>query len=507
MRRKKTDPELPILLPFQPGPASNGEYVPPERTPAHELMAAIALERAEEIARKRGIDRRRFLAGLGGLAVTLGAVNLVACSSDDGSKQAQPRPGGTFEVPEDADPDAVCELLEGDEFIFDVQTHHITVERSSQEPGLELLLRRLHPGCGEDDKVECGSRYHYLKDIFLDSDTTMAVLSDTPTPSDDQGALTFADMRRTMEIIDMLSSGGAGRLLLHSIVVPNVGSLEQQLDLMQARAEAMQVAAWKVYTPYGGPDNRPWSLDDEQFGIPLIEKARELGVKRICAHKGLPLFGFDPSFSSPRDIGVVAKAYPDMTFVVYHSGYDPNAGAEGPYDPDDAERGVNALVKSLQDNGIPPNSNVYAELGTTWRAVMSNPTEAAHVLGKLLKYVGEERVIWGTDCIWYGAPQPQIVAFRTFRMDPELREQHGYPELTRDLKAKVFGLNAARLYGVDADAQRCVLDRDQLEGLREAYRDLDPDSHELRWAPRGPISRRGMLRLAWEQGGRWSPWR
>jgi hypothetical protein len=46
-----------------------------------------------------------------------------------------------------------------------------------------------------------------------------------------------------------------------------------------------------------------------------------------------------------------------------------------------------------------------------------------------------------------------------------------------------------------------------LAGLRESYRDLDLDSHELRWAPHGPISRRGMLRLAWEQGGRWSPWR
>ncbi len=505
MRARKTDPELPILLPFQPGIVSNGEFVPPEPTPAHRRIAAIALERAEEIARKRRIDRRRFLMGMGGLAVTLGAVNLVACGSDDGEP-----PCGTFETPEDGDPDAVCDLLEGDEFIFDIQTHHVTPDGPWREtnPGVQFLLQTTHPGCGEEDIVECASRSFYLKDIFLESDTTVAVLSDTPAPTDNTDPLTFEEMRRTREIIDMLSSGGAGRLLLHSIVVPNVGSLQEQLDLMQARAETMEVAAWKVYTPYGGTTGRGWFLDDEEFGIPLIEKARELGVKTICAHKGLPLFGFDPAYASPRDIGVVAKAYPDVNFVAYHSGWDPfNIAEEGPYDPEDAERGVNALIKSLQDNGIPPDSNVYAELGSTWRGVMSDPTQAAHVIGKLLKYVGEERVLWGTDCVWYGAPQPQIVAFRAFQIDPALCDEYGYPELTPALKAKVFGLNAARLYGVDPEAQRCALQRDEVERLRESYRELDLDTHELRWAPRGPIDRRAVLRWFWERGGRWSPWR
>lgn len=502
---KKTDPELPIRLPFAPGPASNGEYVPPQRSRAHERMAALALERAEEIARKRRIDRRRFLAGMGGIAVTLGAINLVACG-DNGNGKQRARPGGTFAVPTDGDPDA-CKLLEGQEFIFDVQTHHVNPDRPAGRT-LAGFFQSVHPGCGVEDSAQCFNRYQYLKDIFLDSDVTMGVLSDTPAPTDDADPLTFEEMRQTLEIIDMLSSGGASRLQLHGIVVPNVGALQEQLDLMQARAEALDVAAWKVYTPYGGTTGRGWFLDDEEFGIPLIEKARELGVKRIAAHKGLPLFGFDQSFASPRDIGVVAKAYPDVEFVVYHSGWDPMSGlGEGPYDPSDADHGINVLIKSLEDNGVPPNANVWAELGSTWRGVMSDPTQAAHVLGKLLKRVGEERVVWGTDCVWYGAPQPQIVAFRSFQIDPELRDEHGYPELTPEVKAKVFGLNAARLYGVDPEAQRCALDADELERLRAAYRDADLDSHELKWQPHGPISRRAMLRHAWAQGGRWSPWR
>lgn len=502
MRVRKTDPELPVLLPFVPGPASNGEYVPPDPAPRHLRMAALALERAETIARRRRIDRRRFLLGAGGLAVTLGAINAVACSEEG-------QPGGRYDVPTEVD-DEACAPLSGNEFIFDIQTHHINPQGAWRETnrGFEAFLVSIHPGCDETDKVECASRYRYTKDVFLDSDTTVAVLSDTPAPVDNTDPLTFEEMRRSREIIDMLSSGGASRLLLHSIVMPNVGRIEEQLDLMQARAETMDVAAWKVYTPYGGTTGRGWFLDDEQYGIPFIERALELGVKRICAHKGLPLFGFDESYASPRDVGVVAKAYPDMQFVVYHSGWDPFTGrAEGPYDPANADRGVNAFVKSLQDNGITPNTNVWAELGSTWRGVMSDPTQAAHVLGKLLTYVGEDRVCWGTDCIWTGSPQPQIVAFRTFQIDEALRDEFGYPELTSAIKAKVFGLNAARLYGIDAEAQRCAITGDAVERMRDMLRDFDNDAHETRWAARMPVTRREMLRHFAANGGRWSPWR
>ncbi len=499
MRSTKTDPELPIALPFQPGPASNGEFVPRDPSPAHRQMAALALERAEVIAHKQGIDRRRFLLGLGGMAVTLGAINAVACG---GGK----KPGGVYVTPADGSPEAACEMLAGQEFIFDIQTHHVN-PGTPPGAGLAGLFQSVNPDC-DAGAPECFGRYYYIKDVFLDSDTTVAVLSDTPSPSDGQDPLTFDEMRNTLETIDMLSSGGASRSLLHSIVVPNVGRIEDQLDQMQARAEQLHVSAWKVYTPYAGTTGKGWFLDDEQYGIPVIEKARETGVKMICAHKGLPLFGFDPAYASPRDVGVVAKAYPDMKFVVYHSGYDPNStGPEGPYDAANADRGVNALVKSLQDNGVAPNSNVWAELGSTWRGVMSDPTQAAHVLGKLLKYVGEDRVCWGTDCIWYGAPQPQIVAFRAFQIDTELRDQYGYPELTKELKAKIFGLTSAQLYGIDAEARRCAIQRDAVDQMRDRLSEMQPDTHGSRWTARMPIDRRGMLRYFASIGGAWSPWR
>jgi predicted TIM-barrel fold metal-dependent hydrolase len=504
MREKKTDPELPVLLPFSLGQASNGEFVPRERSASHLRAEALAMEMAERIARKQGVDRRRFLMSAGGLAVTLAAINLVGCDDDDGG--GSPTPGGTFAVPTDGDPDAVCEALEGNELIFDVQTHHVDPEGPwvNESPATAGFFRSAlggDPNCSEADRLDCLSRYYYAHDIFLSSDTSLAVLSDTPSNRDSLDPLNFDEMKRTRDIISALSPPDSTRMRLHSIVTPNVGELEAQLERMQARAEAMDVAAWKVYTPYRG-DHGAWMLDDERFGIPMIEKARELGVKTICAHKGLPLFGFDEAMSSPRDIGVVAKAYPDMNFVVYHSGWYPGR-REGPYNPS-TERGVDELIKSMQDNGVGANSNVYAELGSTWRNLMTNTTQAAHLLGKLIRYVGEDNVLWGTDCIWTGSPQPQIAAMRTFQIDSAFADEHGYAPLTDEVKRKIFGLNAARLYGVDEVEARCKIEGDAVEQLRETWADIGGDSHEVRWVNRGPTSRRGMLDWFARHGGSWS---
>jgi hypothetical protein len=97
---------------------------------------------------------------------------------------------------------------------------------------------------------------------------------------------------------------------------------------------------------------------------------------------------------------------------------------------------------------------------------MRNPTAAAHVLGKLLKYVGTERVLWGTDSIWFGTPQDQIQAMRAFRIEEELQERYGYPALTPAIKARIFGLNAAALYDIEPIAGTCDLTLSDIEQVR-----------------------------------------
>jgi predicted TIM-barrel fold metal-dependent hydrolase len=211
-------------------------------------------------------------------------------------------------------------------------------------------------------------------------------------------------------------------------------------------------------------------------GTRFIEKARALGVKVVCVHKGLPFGPQSYEHSQCSDIGVVAKRFPDVKFLIYHSGFVTSV-KEQAYDAAAKRDGIDTLVRSLVENGVAPNANVYAELGSTWRFLMRNPEQAAHALGKLIKYCGEDNVLWGTDSIWYGSPQDQIQAFRTFQIGPALREKHGYAEFTPALRAKIFGLNGARVYGVTPT-------------LRKAAEERDP--HFLTY---GPKTRREFLQL------------
>src|SRR3546814_5674101 len=109
------------------------------------------------------------------------------------------------------------------------------------------------------------------------------------------------------------------------------------------------------------------------------------------------------------------------------------------------------LIRSVEENGIARNSNVYAELGSTWRYALRDADTAAHVVGKLVKHIGEENVLYGSDCIWYGSPQDQIEAFLAFQISEEFQEQHGYPKMTDALRAQIFGRNETRHNGIDVD--------------------------------------------------------
>jgi predicted TIM-barrel fold metal-dependent hydrolase len=213
-----------------------------------------------------------------------------------------------------------------------------------------------------------------------------------------------------------------------------------------------------------------------------------VSVQNICIHKGLPFGRRSYEHSQCSDIGVVARRFPDVNFLVYHSGFVSTV-TEKAYDETARSDGIDTLIASLRKHQVEPNSNVYAELGSTWRFLMRDPGQAAHALGKLFLACGENNVLWGTDSIWYGSPQDQIQAFRTFQIAAQLREQHGYPQITPALRAKVFGLNAAKVYGLSPTDVKRYTARDAVARQRSAYLD-HPDPHFRTY---GPKTRRAFL--------------
>ena len=475
------DPEG-LRLPIKIDTASNGEFMPRPLTKEQVRANEHARARTDAAARHLGVSRRRFLKSAAGSACTLLAFNEAHAQS--GSR------GGFFDVPADAalDIELAQSTLAGREFIFDIQNHVVDPTGSWRStPNGQRWSFVLANNFPQREKCapgsfNCYSSQQFVQDVFLDSDTTMSVVSALWGPPDGNPTpIEYADEVR--QVVETL--GGGRRALLHGGVMPN---LPGALDYMDILASEFDIVAWKLY-PQWGEGGVGYFVDGET-ARPFIEKARELGIRTVCAHRGLPLPFCEYQYSSPRDMGAAAAMYPDMTFICYHSGFEPGK-EEGPYDPG-VEQGVNRLIKSHEDAGFKPNEgNVYAELGSLWRGVMSAPDQAAHVVGKLLKYFGEDRICWGSDTIWYGSPQDQIQAFRTFQISDEFRERYGYPQLTARARAKIFGLNAARVYRVDVDEVAKLAREDTVAAWKANYRN-DPNPAFL---THGPKTRREFLSL------------
>ena len=289
-QRRREEAHRPPPLPFLPGEVSNGEFVPRAPTARDRAIAEEGLARASAAADRLGLDRRRFLQTAGGVAAMLGAVNLVACVGGGVERGAAATTstttttgldhrGGTFEVPEPEDVEACEQALGGQgEFIFDVHTHHVVPDGPWRQnaPRIADMIRGLVPaGCTEADPIECLDRAAYLHDMFLASDTTVALLSDVPNSGPDDAPVPFDEKRAAPRTSPTRwPSGGAPRVLLHDVIAPNFGALEARLDDMEATAATGDVAAFKVYTAWG-PGRQGYALDDPAIGLPVVEQARD----------------------------------------------------------------------------------------------------------------------------------------------------------------------------------------------------------------------------------------
>jgi predicted TIM-barrel fold metal-dependent hydrolase len=503
--RKKTDPELPFEPPLWMDNLSNGEYFHVQ-TPYERKLRKLVLEKADANARRVGLDRRQFLASAMGMATTLVCIGAASGCSDDSSTggtkkplEGAPEGGGAICVPPEAmfDEDAACSVLAGDEFVFDVQTHWFNQADTTRFPKSVLdLFGVLFASTTEEA---------YVRNLFLESDTTMAVLtawpgatcSDDPENHDPCGLpLSNESMIGSRDRINRLACG-TERVIQHVQVLPNdLTGLDKQLEIMTSLHCEQLAYGWKLYPGFSAASIDPRGASGyfltEDKPRRVIEHGLELGQKRFCVHKGLPIGTFfEKEHNHPRDVGVVARDYPEATFIIYHSGIcsgyatTNEAPPEGPYDENEPDpKGVNALIRSLVDNDVrATTNNVYAEIGSAINQVQNDATASVHFFGKLMKYVGVDRVLWGTDCVIYGSPQPYLEWFRALTIPEEFQARYGYPPLDAANKAKILGLNAARIYGVDPAARRCEIDSCTTAQLK---RFLDEEFGGRRWMFRRP---------------------
>jgi uncharacterized protein len=462
-----------------PGPlptriVSNEEFPPLPQTEEQCRVERSLDILAERSSRRLGMSRRRFLQTTGGMAAAFLAMNSVF--------------GKFFDVRgiELLEAAAFAEQNGDPSFIFDVQTHYVSAEYDprNEEAGRKgavtkqglLALRKRARDMGVNPRLQADtgtlrdlSWENFIREVFLDSETSLGLISTPPGPYPQLAVVPPKEMTHIRDEINRVA--GSQRMLAHGLVTPQLGRTDR--DFMEQQVEQFHIDAWKGYTgsaPKGHAEG--WWMDDEKVAYPMLEKARKLGVPRVCVHKGLPL-GPVEDYNHPRDLIKAAQDFPDIQFIVYHSGFRGLAGLKEIFARTGDIPWTSEFCRMKQAN--PTIRNIYMELGSTFaQLVSSQPALCAHLLGEIIGTFGADHVLWGTDSIWYGTPQWQIEAFKRFQIPDEILEQKKYRPLTREVKAHIFGLNAARLFDIDVDAQRHALPKDVLSHIKMAYQHEGP---------------------------------
>jgi len=174
-------------------------------------------------------------------------------------------------------------------------------------------------------------------------------------------------------------------------------------------------------------------MNDEDLW-PFYAKAEELDIV-LDIHTG---FCWVPpgksKYALPLQLDDVARDFPELKIVAFHMGY--------PYCDD-----LNMVAMGH------PNVYVCLSLLVPW--ALSAPRKFAKILGEAMRFVGPEKIIWGTDYAGFGAQIAGAVqGLREFQFPEDMQSDYGYPALTEEDKAKIFGQNLGGLLGIDTGKRR-----------------------------------------------------
>src|SRR5712692_6128715 len=465
---------------------SNGEYLPPPQSETQKRLERRILELADTNAKRLGLSRRQFMRTSCGMAAAFLAMKEIYGGNVFQVDEAEAREPELMQ--------ARAQSLAG-QFIFDVQTHFVRDDFDHKE--LLDLAKFAHEHWNPKlEGVSSLARYkfqNFVKEIYYDSDTSLALLSGAPFDDPTWWFLSNEQIVKARELINDFA--GSRRLLAHSVITPRQAGWMDEVD------EAMAVYkpdSWKCYT-IGDPLNPskfPWRLDDEALMYPFYDKAVKSGITTLCIHKGLLPPDYEKAFAgvweyaTAWDIGKAAKDWPQMNFVVYHSAL--RAFLELP-DQAWAEFEASGRIKWATDLAEIPQrfgvTNVYAELGTSFaNSAVSHPKFCAALLGTLIKGLGADHVLWGTDTLWYGSPQWQIEALRRLEIPEDMQKKYGFAPLggaDSAIKQLIFGGNAARMYRINLKAADNIrmptFSEDRLAALKSEYELAAKEPSNLRY--------------------------
>jgi uncharacterized protein len=275
------------------------------------------------------------------------------------------------------------------------------------------------------EKFQKYSEEDFVKDVFQEGYVDVGVFQSTYLKE------WYTDGFNTAAVNGALAAKHPGRLITNGRWDPREG--DAGLAQLEADAEEFGLQGVKLYTAEWRQGSRGWTLRDPEAQR-FLQKCQELGIKNIHVHKGPTIWPLDKDAFDVADVDYAATSFPELNFIVEHVGLP---------------RIEDFCFMATQE------PNVYAGLSVVIGGLMhARPRFFAKVMGELLFWVGEDKMLFGSDYgIW--EPKWQIEGFVDWNYPDQ--EYSDYPTVTTTTKKKILGLNAAKLYGIEVPAA-CRLD-------------------------------------------------
>jgi predicted TIM-barrel fold metal-dependent hydrolase len=473
----------PTPLPTQV--VSSDEFMPIAQTEDQKKVIARLDEMADELGRKRGLDRRSFFKTGAGMAAAFMAMNDVYGPLYGVSRAEAATPGAAEQ--------RLAQLQ--DQFIMDVHTHFLRDDtrlagfvRAREAVGKAGWNPAL---AGKPQTIEDLKYANWFKELYLDSDTKVALISGSPSEEKRDWFLTNEMKREARGKVNQ--AAGSKRAMSHMIFAPGYPGWLDEVDRSLAEDKPDSVKGYTV----GDNTNKhlaktPWRMDDEKLLYPFYERILKAGVDIVCVHKGLyppqveERFPHLTPYAKVDDVGKAAKDWPQIKFVIYHSAYrwtggDANAAAGyAQFERTGRVEWTSDLADIPARYGV---SNVFGDLGQIFaQTTVVEPKLNAALMGILIKGLGHDHVVWGTDAVWTGSPQWQIESLRRLEIPEEMQKRHGFAPLgpaDGPVKTAIFGGNSAKMYRYEV--KKAGLESDRFAALKAEYQRGGADPSNLRY--------------------------
>lgn len=276
-----------------------------------------------------------------------------------------------------------------------------------------------HNGLSPDEQKWDKDRFakiekeHVIKDVLEDGGVDVAIFQ--PTVLNDFYKTGFRRLQEGLE----LEAENPGRLICNTSWDPRHG--EKGLEWLEKEASERRIQGVKLYTAEWQGDSRGYSLTDP-MAYRYLEKCEELGIKNIHIHKGPTVWPLDRDSFDVHDVDHVATDFQGLNFIVEHIGLP---------------RLEDFCWIGTQER------NVYAGMAVAMPFVHAKPRYFEQIMGELLYWLGEDKINFGSDyAIW--TPRWLVEKF----LDFQFSEGSEYEPISDLQKAKVLGLNTARLYDI-----------------------------------------------------------